>query len=138
MNQSKTNNSPNSVESSSENDQRPHVWVGHVFMETNNFDSTLEFLKLIGMRLVASSESFAVLELRGGTHLVLRSVAEARATEVSFDLMVEDIEAQHQDLAAHNYNPSPIQKGKIHHSFEVSEPGGNKIRFNSSHVIGIV
>ena len=138
MNQSKANNSPNVAESSSEKDRRPSVWVGHIFMETNNFDSTLKFLKFVGMRLITSSESFAVLELRGGTHLVLKSVAESITSEVSFDLMVEDLEAQHQDLVAHSYNPSPIQEGRIHNAFEVTEPGGNKIRFNSSHVVGIV
>ncbi len=138
MNQSKANNSPDFSESPSEEDRRPSVWVGHVFMETNQLEATLEFLKLIGMRLVGRFEKLAVLELRGGTHLVLKSVTESITSEVSFDLMVEDLEAQHQDLAEHSYNPSPIQEGKIHNAFEVIEPGGNKIRFNSSHVVGIV
>ncbi len=138
MNQSQASNSPDSGNFLSGKDQRPPVWVGHISLETNNFDLTLEFLKLIGMRLVTSSGSFAVLELRGGTHLVLRSVTESRTSEVSFDLMVEDLEAQHQDLVEHGYNPSAIHKGKIHRSFEVTEPGGNKIQFNSSHVVGIV
>ncbi|MEM9275022.1 MAG: VOC family protein [Cyanobacteria bacterium P01_F01_bin.143] len=138
MNQSKANISAEVVASASLQNQKPGVWIGHVFMETGKIDATLEFLKLIGMRSLGRFGEMAILELRGGTHLVLKSVQESVTAEASFDLMVEDLEAQRQELIEHNYQPSEIQKGRIHSAFEVTEPGGNKIRFNNSHVVGIV
>ena len=46
----------------------------------------------IGMRSVVHGPEVAVLELRGGTHLVLIANANAVAGEAPFDLMVEDLE----------------------------------------------
>lgn len=138
MNPNKANISPEVIASASLQNQKPGVWIGHVFMESLKINETLDFLKLIGVRVVGIFGEMAVLELRGGTHIVLKSVKESITTEVSFDLMVDDLEAQRQELIEHNYQPSEIQKGRVHNAFEVTEPGGNKIRFNNSHVVGIV
>lgn len=58
-------------------DERPPVWIGHVAMHSPKVNKSSEFMQLIGMRLIASGEEFAVLEMRDGTHLVLTSDAES-------------------------------------------------------------
>lgn len=113
---------------------RPSIWIGHVTLNTAQLDASHAFLTDLGMRSIFKGEDIAVLELRGGTHLVLRKKAEPISGEADFDLMVEDLEATHQNLEAQGFSPSPIARGRIHNSFWVTDPGGIQIRLNSSHV----
>ena len=115
-------------------DERPPVWIGHVAMFTPRVGESSAFMQLIGMRLVASGDEFAVLEMRGGTHLVLTTDADSILLKGSFDLMVEDLDATHQKFIELGLTPGEIERGQIHDCFEVIEPGGGKILFNSSHV----
>jgi catechol 2,3-dioxygenase-like lactoylglutathione lyase family enzyme len=115
-------------------DQRPPVWVGHITLTTNEIPNTYDFLVRLGMRPIEQGEAFAVLELRGGTHLVLIRADDATPGQAGFDLMVEDIEATHQQLRTAGFETSAIATGKIHHSFTVTSPAGHTIQFNSSHV----
>jgi len=55
----------------SEQDLRPPVWVGHVVLETHRLEETAQFMRNIGLRPIVQRPDVAVLELRGGTHLVL-------------------------------------------------------------------
>ena len=115
-------------------DQRPPVWVGHVAMHSNRVAATSDFLQTIGMRPVASGDDFAVLEMRGGTHLVVTADAESGLIRGSFDLMVDDLDATHARFVELGLEPGPIERGSIHDSFDLREPGGASITFNSSHV----
>jgi catechol 2,3-dioxygenase-like lactoylglutathione lyase family enzyme len=115
-------------------DERPPVWIGHVAMHTSKVAASSKFMQLIGMRLVAGGDEFAVLEMRGGTHLVLTSDTESRLVKGSFDLMVEDLDASHARFAGLGLEPGAIERGQIHDCFELREPGGSLITFNSSHV----
>lgn len=116
-------------------DLRPPVWIGHVAMYSPAAAETSEFMQLIGMRLVFSKDDFAVLEMRGGTHLVVTADPESELVkEGSFDLMVEDLDASHQAFIKMGLAPGEIERGQIHDSFELREPGGTAIVFNSSHV----
>jgi len=54
-----------------EQDLRPPVWVGHVVLETDRLEKTAHFMRNIGLRPIVQRPDVAVLELRGGTHLVL-------------------------------------------------------------------
>jgi len=119
-------------------DERPPVAIGHVNMKTAKFDDTLAFMVDLGMRQVAKFEAMAILELRGGTHLVLQASATGVNQRVSFDLMVDDIDVQHAALNGAGYSPTAIDRGKIHSTFEVREPAGNTIKFFDSHAIGVV
>lgn len=119
-------------------DERPPIWIGHVSMNTNAFEELLAFFVALGMRQVATMDDLAVLELRGGTHLVLRRAEDAEGTQAAFDLMVDDIEAQHAALKDAGHAPGAIERGKIYARFEVAEPGGNTITFFDSHVAGPV
>ena len=115
-------------------DERPRVWVGHVAMHTPLVDESSKFMQLIGMRLVASGDEFAVLEMRGGTHLVLTSDPDSNLVKGSFDLMVDDLDATHAHYSELGLEPGDIERGQIHDCFELREPGGSLITFNSSHV----
>lgn len=113
---------------------RPPVWVGHVAMHTGQLEESSKFMQLVGMRLIASGDEFAVLELRGGTHLVLTTDPDSELIRAGFDLMVEDLDATHARFTELELNPGEIERGQIHDCFELREPGGMIITFNSSHV----
>jgi catechol 2,3-dioxygenase-like lactoylglutathione lyase family enzyme len=115
-------------------DQRPPLWVGHIFLATNRLAQSADFMRRMGMRPVDQGEDYAIFELRGGTHLILSKVTQFTPGEADFDLMVDDLEATHRQFATLELNPSPIEPGSIHSSFNLREPGGNLIRVLSSHV----
>jgi catechol 2,3-dioxygenase-like lactoylglutathione lyase family enzyme len=122
-----------------EQDLRPPVWIGHVVLETDRLAETEQFMRTIGMRSVVHRSNVAVLELRGGTHLVLTPAKGAIAGDAPFDLMVEDLEATHQRFTDLGLNPTPIGTASANHrTFSVREPAGNVIAFMSSHVSGPV
>ncbi|MDE2836371.1 MAG: glyoxalase/bleomycin resistance/dioxygenase family protein [Chloroflexota bacterium] len=120
--------------STGQNDSRPPVWVGHVSMGTSNLTESQTFMEQLGMRPMFRNESVAIFELRGGTHLVLVADADAQPGDAPFDLMVEDVEATHAEYAERGLEPSSIERGRIHASFTVTEPGGGRITVNSTHV----
>ena len=73
-------------------DPRPPVWLGHVVLGVADLGSSKDYWTRLGLRFVASGAGFCVLELRGGTHLVLLP-AEGPVepgTPAPFDLMVDD------------------------------------------------
>ena len=117
-----------------ESDQRPPVWVGHVALHSERVAETRDFMQKLGMRIVAGNDEFAVLEMRGGTHLVVTSDSESTLLRGSFDLMVDDLDAVHAELGVWGLSPSAIERGSIHDSFSVQVPGSASIVFNSSHV----
>ena len=121
----------------SKQDLRPPVWVGHVVLETNRLEETAQFMRNIGLRPIVQRPDVAVLELRGGTHLVLVAKPEAVAGEASFDLMVEDLQATHQHFIGLGLAPTPIETVSDNHErFLVREPAGSIISFFSNHVSG--
>lgn len=120
-------------------DLRPPVWIGHVMMETDRLGETAEFMKKLGMRSIVERPEVAILELRGGTHLVLIAKPQVTAGEASFDLMVEDLHAAHADFVELGLNPTPIEKiSREHEGFKLTEPAGHTITFYSNHVSGPV
>lgn len=115
-------------------DPRPPLWIGHVFLKTPDVPATLDFMKKLGMRYIADGEGFAVLELRGGTHLLLLASDEPQSGTADFDLMVEDLDATRARLSELGLEPSAVEDGRIHRSFSVASPSGHRVVFNSSHV----
>ncbi|MEM8769092.1 MAG: VOC family protein [Pseudomonadota bacterium] len=110
---------------------RPPVWIGHVALKTPDLDASANFMETVGLRPIFRGDEVVVLELRGGTHLILQP-GEAGSAE--FDFMVEDLDASHTAMAGSGYTVSEIERGRIHDTFRVTEPGGNVIRVNSTHV----
>jgi hypothetical protein len=121
----------------SEQDLRPPVWVGHVVLETDRLEETVQFMRTIGMRPIVQRPEVAVLELRGGTHLVLIAKPETVAGDAPFDLMVEDLRATRETFVGLGLAPTPIERvSPEHEGFKAREPAGHIIRFLSNHVSG--
>jgi len=119
-------------------DQRPPVAIGHVRLNVKDVGAAARWLETVGLRPIVTRDELAVLELRGGTHVVVRQ-AEQRpepGTGAPFDLMVDDVDATHRDYAAKGLSPSPIRRGRIHDSFDLAGPDGWAFTVNSSHASG--
>jgi len=119
-------------------DPRPPVAVGHVRLGVSDVGAAARWLETVGLRPIVTRDELAVLELRGGTHVVVRQTAEPPppGTGAPFDLMVDDVDAMHRDCAKNGLNPSPIRRGRIHDSFELPGPDGWAFTVNSSHASG--
>ena len=115
------------------NDSRPDIAIGHVRLQVGNVATTTDFFVKLGIRTVVEQESFAVLELRGGTHLVLRTWEEPERSPVPFDVMVDDIDATYAHLKGHGMEVTDISRGRIHDSFAVQTPDRRALTMNSSH-----
>ena len=121
-----------------EDDRRPQVAVAHVVLETDRMDESARFMQTIGMRPVFLGPQVSVLELRGGTHLILMRKDNVAGGSAPFDLMVDDIHAAHRRFASRGLGPSPIEARPAtgHEVFTVPEPAGHVITVFSSHVSG--
>ena len=118
-------------------DKRPPVSVGHVRLPVKDVGAAARWLETVGLRPIVTRDELAVLELRGGTHVVVRAAeAPPPGTIAPFDLMVDDVDATHRDYAEKGLNPTPIRRGRIHDSFEVPGPDGWTFTVNSSHASG--
>jgi hypothetical protein len=114
--------------------KRPPAWVGHITLRTNRFAESAACLEQIGLRPIARGEELTILELRGGTHLLVFADESAEPGDADFDLMVEDLEQTHSDFRGMGLDVTDIVRGRNHRSFVLTEPGGNRIVFNSTHV----
>jgi hypothetical protein len=119
-------------------DERPPAAIGHVRFNVTDVEGASRWLAAVGLRTIVSSSDFAVLELRGGTHLVVRQAERPPEPKAGapFDLMFDDIEATHRIFEEKGLSPSSIRRGRIHDSFEVTGPDGWVLTINSSHASG--
>ena len=116
-------------------DERPRLAVGHVSLEVADVGEAYVFFVRHGMRDIFKGEDFGVLELRGGTHLVL-SRAEATVEpgrEAPFDLMVDDIGAARAEFTSAGVTATEIERGRIHDTFHIEGPSGYRFAVTSSH-----
>ncbi|MDE0046800.1 MAG: VOC family protein [bacterium] len=116
-------------------DGRPKLAVGHVSIEVDDVDGAYAFFVRHGMRDIFRGDNFGVLELRGGTHLVVSQARQAvePGTGAPFDLMVDDIDAAHDDFTAAGVAATDIKRGRIHDTFHIDGPGGYRFAVTSSH-----
>ena len=120
-----------------ETDLRPPVAVGHVRIKVRDIGAAARWLETVGLRPIVTRDEIAVLELRGGTHVVVfPAEPPAPGTAAPFDLMVDDIDAAHRFYAEKGLSPLPIRRGRIHDSFELPGPDGWIFTVNSSHASG--
>lgn len=119
-------------------DQRPPVAVAHVVLETDRMEASVTFMQTIGMRPIFIGPQVSVLELRGGTHLLVMRKDEVSGGAAPFDLMVDDLPAAHARFAAAGLSPSPIEGRPAigHEVFTLCEPAGHVITVFSSHASG--
>ena len=123
-------------------DPRPSVWIGHQRVSAADVAETTAFWEKVGMRIVHQDVDFAVLELRGGTHLVVvgssTSPSDDVPSDVPFDVMVDDLPETWARLRDAGLEPTEIQPGRIHSSFTITDPAGRPVTVNSSHIVGPV
>ena len=119
-------------------EQRRPVAVGHVYLQATDVTAAAGWLEAVGSRPIFASAEIAVLELRGGTHVVVRKAERPleAGTPAPFDLMVDDIEAVRRDFDAKGLGPSDIGRGRIHDSFHLAGPDGHDFTVCSSHAGG--
>lgn len=107
-------------------------------LAVEDLSRSIGFWTAIGMREVGRDDHVAVLEMRGGTHLVLFPGRPAAAADGPFDLMVEDLDATHSAWQVQGLTVEPIVRGEIHDTFVVVDPDGYRIQVNDTHVVGPV
>jgi catechol 2,3-dioxygenase-like lactoylglutathione lyase family enzyme len=119
---------------------RPPVAIGHVSLRVSAIAQATQYFVTLGLRLIHQAQTIAVLELRGGTHLVLRPSAEPiePGAKAPFDLMVDDIGKAWQEYGALGLNPSEVEAGMVHRWFTLVGPDGYELTVTSSHTAGRV
>lgn len=106
-----------------------------MFFAARDVAAAASWFETVGLRPIAEGDDFAVLELRGGTHLIVSEAVRRpkRGAEAPFDLMVDDVDRARRDFAAKGLAPSRIRRGSIHDSFELPGPDGARVTVLSSH-----
>ena len=105
---------------------------------SSDVGAAARWLETVGLRPIVIRDELAVLELRGGTHVVVRQAEQPLqpGTGAPFDLMVDDVDAAHRDYAEKGLSPSLVRRGRIHDSFDLAGPDGWTFTVNSSHASG--
>ncbi len=118
--------------------KRPPVAVGHVRLPVKNVPATSVFLQELGLRQIVEKDTFAVLEVRGGTHLILeKSRSRTKpGTQAPVDFMVDDVKKARAKYAKKGMKPTRIKSGTIHSSFFVAGPDDWSFKITSSHTGG--
>ncbi len=121
-------------------DDRPVVAVGHVRLHTGDVAESAAFYEAIGLRPVMAWDGMAILELRGGTHLLLIEVDDEMQMTLDpvFDLMVDDLDTYQEMLLAAGITPSGTSwHAKIgHQRFRIEDPDGHRVYVYSDHTEG--
>jgi len=117
-------------------DERPPVWIGHVAHTVTDVAAAAEFWSTLGMREIWRGDDMAIMELRGGTHLLL--FPGPPAEQIEFDIMVDDLDAMHERLHANGIDVSEIGTHPHHRAFTARDPDGATLMINDSHVEGPV
>jgi catechol 2,3-dioxygenase-like lactoylglutathione lyase family enzyme len=128
---------------------KPPVGVGHMSLTVADVEASHRFYTTLGLRIVGKGDDISILELRGGTHLVLvqsggRSAgAESpfdQAARGAIDLMIEgrtfeELDAYRTALLAGGVAPEPIPDKRYfgHYIFTARDPDGNEVTFSTSH-----
>src|SRR5712691_1135529 len=119
---------------------RPPVAIGHVSLRVSAIAQATQYFVTLGLRLIHQGQTLAVLELRGGTHLVLRPSVEPiePGAKALFDLMVDDLGKARQEYGALGLRPSEVEAGMVHRWFTLVGPDGYELTVTSSHTAGRV
>src|SRR5262245_6997590 len=111
--------------------ERPPIAIGHVMLRVVDVARAAAFYTELGMRPVMQSPSMAILELRGGTHLMLFKAVRARraGTVRSFDFMVKDVQPLRARLVGSGVESTEIAQDEVsgHRWFQVRDPDGHRL-----------
>ena len=128
--------------------------VAHLVFKVADLKSSCDFYSNLGLPPFYIEEKVAIIELRGGTHLVLLSVDESAGEEVAesltgqfherlserFDLMIkgkglDELKKYRLELLRRGIAAGEIPDETFfgHHLFCIKDPDGNGITIYTSH-----
>ena len=117
---------------------RPSIAFGHVCLTVSDVAASARFYEALGCHAVHDSEAMAILELRGGTHLMLFAGEPADRAQPGFDLMVDDVQAFRARLVAARIECGELARhepsGHLH--FTCADPDGYQLVVYSDHTDG--
>jgi catechol 2,3-dioxygenase-like lactoylglutathione lyase family enzyme len=118
----------------------PPLAVGHVVLRVADVALAAAFYQRLGLRPVWLRDDLSILELRGGTHLLLfrRTTKQRAGRAAPFDLMAGDLDAVHARADEHGLAPARIahEPRSGHRFFTIRDPDGNRLTVYSSHTEG--
>jgi hypothetical protein len=114
-------------------DARPLAATGHLFLRAKGARAAADRLVAVGVRPIVLRDAFAVLELRGGTHIVVRESEEDGVADASFDLMYDDLDAAQASFREQGFSVTEIKRGGVHRSFYATAPEQYRIQVLDSH-----
>jgi len=128
--------------------------VAHLVFKVADLKSSCQFYSKLGLPPFATDDKVAIIELRGGTHLLLLSVDEPAGEEIAesltgqfhkrfseqFDLMIEgkgldELKKYRLELLSRGIAAGEIPDETFfgHHLFCIKDPDGNGITVYTSH-----
>jgi catechol-2,3-dioxygenase len=128
--------------------------VAHLVLKVADLKSSCQFYSKLGLPPFATDDKVAIIELRGGTHLLLLSVDEPAGEEIAesltgqfhkrfseqFDLMIEgkgldELKKYRLELLSRGIAAGEISDETFfgHHLFCIKDPDGNGITIYTSH-----
>lgn len=123
-----------------EPNKRPPIAIGHVTLRVVDVARAATFYAELGLRPIWQQPSMAILELSGGTHLMLFQAKRApRAGAIrSFDFMVSDVETLREHLTEAGVETTEPAEDKVsgHRWFQARDPDGHLLRIYSDHTEG--
>jgi catechol 2,3-dioxygenase-like lactoylglutathione lyase family enzyme len=118
-------------------EKEPSVAIGHVSLRVRDPEEAARFYSKLGLKHVPHGGVLEIMELRGGTHLMLfRARGKPRAGPIrSFDFLVDDLEGRRAELVAAGVPCTELHEDRWsnHRCFEVTDPDGHVLSFVSSH-----
>jgi catechol 2,3-dioxygenase-like lactoylglutathione lyase family enzyme len=135
-------------------DSLPAAALAHFVMKVQNIEASHQFYVGLGLRALDTFPGLAIVELRGGTHLLLfqKDDDQSRTLQNShvgqrpdfgsekIDLMIAghkkaDLELYRTRLIDKGYSPSSIAERALygHYYFSIQDPDGNGVSFYTSH-----
>lgn len=132
----------------------PAAALGHFVMKVQDVETSYQFYGSLGLRPIGTYPGMAIIELRGGTHLLLFKTNDPQSDALAdsrlgqrpefrtekLDLMIAghthpDLARYRADLIEQGHSPSEIAQGTLygHHHFSMHDPDGNGISFYTSH-----
>ena len=137
------------------NKNLPAAALGHFVMKVDDIDTTYHFYAKLGLRPARIFPGLAIIELRGGTHILIFNKNEELPFSINssqigqrgsffdekFDLMIDgrlrsDLEVYRTTLMENGLSVGDISQDQFfgHYYFEFVDPDGNGITLYTSHV----
>jgi catechol-2,3-dioxygenase len=135
------------------NKNLPAAALGHFVLKVNDTNISYQFYTKLGLRPAGLFPDVAIIELRGGTHILLFNKSDEVPLSPSklgqrgdfsterLDLMLDshsrsDLELYRTTLIENGVSVGEIAPKKLygHYYFELADPDGNGITVYTSHV----